>query len=1550
MSTEGVAKSPPEQGGAAPPAPNLTVSASAAAAQPSNTTSSEYANSNSDTSAATAKPKNGKVPAYDKKWLENLNLLKPCIKEDGVMDYSSLDEEAQKRLQNFVKDQRKCYKKREKNESTPMTDERFRLLSEAKFDFVPSETNKAKREKEKEEKKKMAKALFQQQLKGQAKKKAATEQSKNSSGESATTPAKAKSVECTERDDSAKELTPGKAKKFIPLKREEPTPDSKMSAIKTPKSTSDSNMPAIKTPKSASDSKMPASKTPKSTSDSKTPASKTPKSASDSKMPASKTPMASSKKSPATASSARKKPGKPTYLEMAHDAIASLKDRTGSSVPAISKWILANNEDAKSASPNVFKTRLSKSIKQGMKDGRFMKVKNSYKINVDWTKKQKAAAKAKEAAKKKVEKQRQKDFDQAKQQKKVEAEKEKKKADEEKKRKENVITPEERAEAARKKKRKEEAEARKKYIEQQLRKRRLPIEDTKLHREDKEWGVKPPEDVTKRPALPHTLTCLIPPHLRENIPKKYRGSAANASASGNGLLLGGDNERGLVTDAIHVYHFFCGDVGLVDADNPVPKFSLKTLFYALDEVLNGNTKASRSLPPLLTHLFVTALRMLTAPQQVDGDDNDEQDDADLGPGELRLQRDLSKLREGLNAVSWSQICSFYMDLMERYYTSDVSLEEGVLPGEGNLDMSYLWNKDKMEEDEIEASDGMLPNRYNAYLGDPQGALVKGYSKLQNQAEPWSLKADELMALLRTLTDDILARRPDLTEDIAGRGDKLYELSKAKRAAVVKFNKVRLAHEGPKRPSRQKKSDGDESKAENKKDEQDLKEESEKPFVPTATKQQFVAAEKAYIKAVEAYDNGLNKLISRTEPVAFDRNFNAIYFFRHDPTMLHVEQLKQSSLPSEVNILGPEVIPFSSWHIIDTKPLFEQFMASLDDRGQREDEVLKICSNLTVLKRRLQDEKKEKTGAVAREREKEELERRLENARSACDAEDGRRSGRLAGMAQGELKNLEVEIRQMAKAHENEEQQEKLGREKATDYSLLTGLQMVADLFAGQRATRSTKKSDNDGRNEAALLANVPSHKLWMDESIGGNGTLHILVEALFALEEKCNDLSPWTRQDMTREAWRKQLSDASCAWAIDCVMQLGPSADTSPQEDDPSEDQYGLTSPTKKQKVEPASSGTSLANIVNTIKLCLKGLELRVFEISGKKKAIEEADLAAAEIEDASSDEEDNRELHKRRNCWKIKINALRRLPSTRYGLIRDIIVAAITVARKSHLNQVAAELKAALQLLRPGAASEAKSAATQVLEKYGGYEGSDDEDEDVDFDELAAANAGDANVEDKADGAEIASLLCDEVRMISGSVGGDDFADKSDWSDAIKDCKSVSRLAVMVQSFLSKADDTLKQMKEERDNLDSILGLNAKRTSRSKSHVKKHDSSTAIWCNTELTDKLVKARVKGFPWWPAHVCIPLESVVADALTGSGYTLISSVGNPGMFMLDEKDMMDFTEETDEDLSQYDKSTLDELHESTTIAKKLWRLQNRGVASPWSKKSRPRFTEEKKTAH
>ena len=97
----------------------------------------------------------------------------------------------------------------------------------------------------------------------------------------------------------------------------------------------------------------------------------------------------------------------------------------------------------------------------------------------------------------------------------------------------------------------------------------------------------------------------------------------------------------------------------------------------------------------------------------------------------------------------------------------------------------------------------------------------------------------------------------------------------------------------------------------------------------------------------------------------------------------------------------------------------------------------------------------------------------------------------------------------------------------------------------------------------------------------------------------------------------------------------------------------------------PRAFNYQVSSINNTICLIKFKMHidviLRVFVISGNKKAIEETDSAASENEDASSEgEEDNEELHKCRNCWKIKSNALRRLPSTRYGLIHDITVAAI--------------------------------------------------------------------------------------------------------------------------------------------------------------------------------------------------------------------------------------------------------------------------------------------------
>ena len=852
--------------------------------------------------------------------------------------------------------------------------------------------------------------------------------------------------------------------------------------------------------------------------------------------------------------------GKLSYLEMVHEAIAHLKDRTGSSAPAIQKWIKAKYPD-KASKPDIFKNNVSKAIKQGMKEKRLTQIKASYKINPEWTNKQKAAAKAKEAAKKKAASKIKKELEKKKAQ--CNEELAKKKAEEDEKARFEAMTPEQKA-----------AEAKAKKKAEILRKRRLPMEDTKLHAENKEYGIKNPETLNRRPALPFTMASLVPPHLRGDNPKW--GPVFTASQSGAGEWAEMDNDRGLIADALHVYHFFMGDVGFSDDKYPVPKFSIKTLLYALDEIIIGNSKAAKSLPPLISHLFLTALKVLTAPESSEeGSKSVEL----IDPIESQLKKDMARIGLGLNAISWSQILFFYVDLMERYYLSDSSLDVGVMPGDDDFDMSYLWDKSQAggvttegAKMEAEQDSAMCGRKYRGYIGNPKGALCRAYTKLSNQTEPWNLTAEELMAALRALTDDILSKHADLAADITERGLQLDDLKRAKNQALSKFRKARNDFEGPanKKPVKKKTDSEEGAKASEDGEANNESEEGKEkyePFKPKITKKEYLAAEKSYNKALEAYDNGIRKLVSRTEPLGFDRNFNSYYCFVHDPEMMHVEQLKQANLPPELKRLGVTLNPASSWHFIDTKPLYDQFLGCLDIRGTRENELFEVSSTLTILKRKLQDDKKDNTRAAARLREKEALEKRLENARTACDAEEGRRSGRLAGQAIDEVRKLESELEEMLRSHENEEQMEKLGRERASDYTVLTGLEMVTELGGGKR--------------DAFSLQDVPCHELWMNKRAGGNGTLNAVAEALLEMEAMCDELSPWKRKDMTRDAWRQKLSDVSSIFTKECVLKLGPSP-KEPAKEDKNVGDSEKQSPTKKQRIDDRPM---MANIVSTVRV-----------------------------------------------------------------------------------------------------------------------------------------------------------------------------------------------------------------------------------------------------------------------------------------------------------------------------------------------------------------------------
>jgi hypothetical protein len=298
----------------------------------------------------TTMPENTQNAANDKRWLENFNTLKPCVMIDGSVDYSSLDEEMQKRMKNFVRDQRKNYRKRESHpdEPNPLTQNRLWLLQSVKFNFKPADTLKILAQE-----KKQAKAMPKE---------------KNPGGSNIESAAHAEIAAV------AKKPTPAKAKKSNSLEAKDLGSDCKMSAAKSlkPYSGTVSTSPTV-----ARDCFEVDDSDDDSANKQSTPV-KIDDASSKGKTSSKKTPKTSSSTSPPTS---RKRSGKPTYIEMVHDAILALKDRTGSSAPAISKWILANNEHAKSTPPSMFKSRLQLSIKQGTKDGRFTKVKGSYKIN-----------------------------------------------------------------------------------------------------------------------------------------------------------------------------------------------------------------------------------------------------------------------------------------------------------------------------------------------------------------------------------------------------------------------------------------------------------------------------------------------------------------------------------------------------------------------------------------------------------------------------------------------------------------------------------------------------------------------------------------------------------------------------------------------------------------------------------------------------------------------------------------------------------------------------------------------------------------------------------------------------------------------------------------------------------------------------------------------------------------------------------------------------------------------------------------------------------------
>ena len=179
------------------------------------------------------------------------------------------------------------------------------------------------------------------------------------------------------------------------------------------------------------------------------------------------------------------------------------------------------------------------------------------------------------------------------------------------------------------------------------------------------------------------------------------------------------------------------------------------------------------------------------------------------------------------------------------------------------------------------------------------------------------------------------------------------------------------------------------------------------------------------------------------------------------------------------------------------------------------------------------------------------------------------------------------------------------------------------------------------------------------------------------------------------------------------------------------------------------------------------------------EKAVHEAneadDNGSVDSAEMNEIDEEQQALEKEKKLqlgWRKKINSIKYIPTKRASAIRDVLIAAIAIARKGNLEDVLIDLRSALNLHRPCAAGRCKQMALSVLEKYGGYDddGEDNQGTDINDD---LSNLGEETNESSE---EDMTFLCTEAMMLLGCLDGNDNANRFDWTEAVNNCKSLSR------------------------------------------------------------------------------------------------------------------------------------------------------------------------------
>ena len=1092
-----------------------------------------------------------------------------------------------------------------------------------------------------------------------------------------------------------------------------------------------------------------------------------------------------------------------------------MKDRTGSSLPRLKQWILAKYPDL--GGPH-FNSRLNKALRNGLvsKPPKLIKFRASYKIPIEWLAAQSSSRKsisnsstASGGGK---------------------------------------STPANSAASVEAQKRSE-----------MLKKRHYPMEDTKLHAQDRQFRVKPASK--PRPTLPYFWHSTLPqdhPHRFGKTPGNIlAGSRVDADA------------RGLVPDLLQVYHFFRGDVRFVLDDSStkiVPDFSLQHLIFSVEQALNGNVRKCKQIPPLLVHLFVTALQILLSGRGLTSSRE-----------ESNLYTELhTYLEPVLNASNWADITHLYMDAMERYFTGTRS--EPPVP-----DVGFAVAPEEQT---------------GLYL--KEAALWRAHMKL-GEKDPWFLSAEELMALLRALTEDVLALFPDILDQREGQ---LQTLMKEKRSADAKLRKVRLAYEGPPpKKANGKKENGKVAALENR----------EKPFKPTASKRQFETAKKEQEKAAEAYEQAAQVLVSRTEPIGYDRHFNAVYSSPLDPDLIIVEDKRPAGQTSR---LPPTHQPERRmWHVIETTSMFDQYVASLDVRGRREHDLKKA---LEPLREHLRDDVAESKREQADAKTKAKLEHELQVAQGKC--ENGR-SGRLAETAEEELAAAQESLEAFKKRSTSTG-----AGHSQRNYENLTGLWALQEFEQGESQQARRKRQKKAAEISALKLPSLYCSKLYSSGELDGSGMVGILVADILNLEEHCQSIVPWNRSDKSRDNWIAKVQGAVHAWNSISPYLLGPSDsqmngvevnshdDTAPCAS-PNGSSRRASAEAKRRKMDsPGSitSGEKVSTILYMLRQPLLDLEERVADITNVALATRDAEWA----DDNISVESDKPEITKVEE-WKKLAHKIRNTPSRKYGQIRQLLVSAISEARKSHLPAVVARLRAALLLYHPSAAGDCKAAVVKTLDDFGGYEETDDDDDEEE------------KQKDSEESEEsIPSVLSAEAVILRSSLAGSEEANREDWANAVRSSKTLSRFASLSNGFVRDAMVKIEKLEIEREALlEALVEWKKDLAPRPKGRRKIFVEPSEVWTLVDYTDEICMAKAEDFPWWPARKCVPKDGAIAASLSELDRCIVAFVGEMGgLRVVKTTDQMQpFTGEMVGEVDvTYSKTMRNTLDECMVMARRLQR--------------------------